>query len=162
MLVNSYLPVVFILFIISFVVCACIVVIKMATGGGEDIPEVGKISVKPSKFTKDCPDIWFIQMESQFSIAGIERDRTKFDHAIQALDPDVLVEVGHVVLNPSREGKYEALKAPLLKVFEDTEQKRIKKLLNETYIGEQRPSRLLRQMRDLNQNRLPENVLKSV
>jgi len=124
--------------------------------------EVGRISIRPPQFSKEKPAIWFIQMEAQFATNGITQDITKYYHALQALDASVLAEVSELVINPPESGKYEALKARILSEFQESEEKRLKTLLNQTELGSQRPSRLLRHMRDLAEGKVSDELLKSL
>ncbi|XP_025997160.1 uncharacterized protein LOC105201603 [Solenopsis invicta] len=98
--------------------------------------ETSRISIRPSKFSKEKPLIWFIQMEAQFATNGITQDLTKYYHALQSLDADV--------------------------ISEDSEEKRLKTLLNQTILGDQRPSRLLRHMKDLAEDRMSDDLFKSL
>ncbi|XP_018358555.1 PREDICTED: uncharacterized protein LOC108758226 [Trachymyrmex cornetzi] len=123
---------------------------------------VGRVSIRPPKFTKEKPVIWFIQMETQFATNGNTQDLTKFHHALQALDADVLAEVSELLTNPPEFNKYEALKSCILREFQDSEEKRLKTLLNQTELGIQRPSHLLRRMRDLAENKVSDELLKSL
>ncbi|XP_066585417.1 uncharacterized protein [Prorops nasuta] len=110
---------------------------------------IERVSVKLPQFCRDKPVIWFIQMEAQFATCGISQDLTQFHHAIQALDGTVLSEVSETVINPPAEGKYDTLKKKVLEEFQVSEEKRLRSLLNQTDLGNQRPSKMLRTMREL-------------
>lgn len=132
-------------------------------GSGGASGDVGRVSIRPPQFSKEKPAIWFIQMEAQFATSGITQDLTKFYHAVQALDASVLAEVSELITNPPENGKYDALKTRILTEFQDSEEKRLKTLLNQTELGNQRPSRLLKHMRDLAEGKVsPEGLLRSL
>ena len=101
-------------------------------------------------------------MEAQFATNSITQDLTKFYHAVQALDASVLAEVSELITNPPDNNKYEALKTRILNEFQDSEEKRLKALLNTTELGNQRPSRLLKHMRDLAESKVSDELLKSL
>lgn len=101
-------------------------------------------------------------MEVQFATNGITQDLTKFYHAVQALDASVLSEVSELITNPPNDGKYETLKTKILSEFQVSEEKRLKTLLSATELSNLRPSRLLKQMRDLAEGKVPEELLKSL
>ncbi|XP_066585569.1 uncharacterized protein [Prorops nasuta] len=110
---------------------------------------IERVSVRLPQFCRDKPVIWFIQMEAQFATCGISQDLTQFHHAIQALDGTVLSEVSETVINPPAEGKYDTLKKKVLEEFQVSEEKRLRSLLNQADLGNQRPSKMLRTMREL-------------
>lgn len=101
-------------------------------------------------------------MEAQFTTNAIIQDLTKFYHALQALDADILAEVSELVTNPPASNKYKVLKACILREFQDSEEKCLKTLLNQTELGNQRPSCLLRHMKDLVENKVYDELLKSL
>lgn len=147
--------------VIQVIIFVSSLIIKMANNN--EVPEVGKVAARPPRFIRDRPDLWFVQIEHQFVVAGITADSTKYSHAVQALDPDILREISDILLNPPDDNtKYQTLKTALLKVFQDSEQKRLKKLLTETQLVDQRPSRLLHQMRAFAEGNIPDAVLKSL
>ena len=54
---------------------------------------VGRVSVKPPVFYRSKPGVWFRQMESQFVVAGITNDVTKFHHILAAIPEDVAINL---------------------------------------------------------------------
>ncbi|XP_012235002.1 uncharacterized protein [Linepithema humile] len=101
-------------------------------------------------------------MEAQFATNGITQDLTKFYHALQALDASVLAEVSELITNPPENNKYEVLKTRILNEFQDSEEKRLKALLNTTELGNQQPSKLLKHMKDLAESKVSDELLKSL
>ncbi|XP_039303210.1 uncharacterized protein LOC120357244 [Solenopsis invicta] len=101
-------------------------------------------------------------MEAQFLTANITVDDMKYNYVIQCLDEACLAEVSDIVLNPPATDKYHALKDRLIKSFADSAEKKLRRLLNEIDLGDRRPSQLFRQMRDLAQSGVSEEVLKSL
>ena len=72
------------------------------------------------------------------------------------------MEVNDIILNLPAMDRYAALKDRLVKSFADSAEKKLRRLLNEVDLGDRRPSQLLRRMRDLAQNGMSEEVLKSL
>nr|XP_012136803.1 PREDICTED: uncharacterized protein K02A2.6-like [Megachile rotundata] len=101
-------------------------------------------------------------MEAQFKTSGITVDDTRFNYIVQALDTEILTEVSDLILSPPSTGRYERLKARLIEVFADSETRRMKTLLTDLDLGDRRPSQLLRQMRDLAQDKISESALRSL
>ena len=56
--------------------------------------EICKIVIKPPVFSKRDPDLYFIQMESQFRNAGFSQDQSKYDYVVGSLDSATLANVG--------------------------------------------------------------------
>ncbi|CAB0011194.1 unnamed protein product [Nesidiocoris tenuis] len=116
----------------------------------------------PPPFWKANVPIWFGQVEAQFRMKGINDDGDRFDCVIGAIDSSVLAQVGDLITNPPALNKYDTLKTRLIGCFSDSEEKKLQKLLQETKLGDQRPSHLLREMRELANNRVSEEILKTL
>ena len=115
-----------------------------------DAQTVQAASLKlPGFFTED-PDMWFGRIEAQFRSKGINQDETKFDYVYGALDNATAKEVRPALLNPPDNGKYEHLKAALIKVFGKTQAQKDAALLNMTGLGDQKASTLWRRIESLN------------
>lgn len=124
--------------------------------------QISRVSVRIPPFWHAKPALWIAQIESQFAAAGIVSDRTKYHTVVAAIESSVLSQISDIVLNPPVENMYDTLKLRLLGQYADSEQKRIKKLLQDLELGDMRPSQLLREMRDLAGNEMNDNMLKSV
>lgn len=68
-------------------------------------------------------------------------------------------QVSDIVLSPPETRKYDALKTRLLAVYEESEVRQVHKLLMELELGDQKPSQLLRRMRDLASNKFTDETL---
>lgn len=126
------------------------------------LPEISRITIRAPTFIKNEPDLFFIQMEAQFTNGGITRDNSKYNHVIAALDPQYLSMVSDLIRNPPADGKYDTLKTRLIGEYTDSDQKKLKVLLTEIELGDDKPSHLLRKMRDLARNSLSDDALKSL
>lgn len=124
--------------------------------------EVSRIGIKPPTFCKEQPDLFFIQMESQFAVAGITVDSTKYHHVISSLDAKFLLHVSDIIRNPPAEGKYAAVKKALIDEFTDSDQKKVRKLIKEIELGDLKPSQLLKRMKDLANGKIDDDVLKQL
>ncbi|XP_055844710.1 uncharacterized protein LOC129911073 [Episyrphus balteatus] len=123
--------------------------------------EMHHVSIKPPAFCKERPELYFIQMESQFAIAKVTRDETKYHHVIGSLDAQVLMQVADIVCKPPDVDKYETVKNALITEYTDSDQKKLRKLVKEVELGDLRPTQLLKRMKELSNNKLPDDVLKS-
>lgn len=123
---------------------------------------VQRIPVKVPPFWEESPDIWFAQVEAQFTNANVVTDDQKFNTVVGAIETKVLGKVRDAVLNPPDGRKYENLKAALQKEFEDSDYTKMKKLFSDLTLGDNKPSHLLNEMRRLGGTSVTEDVLKTL
>jgi len=123
---------------------------------------VEKVSVKVPTFWEKAPELYFANIEAQFKISGITHDTTKYYAVIASLNSDVLSHISDIVLNPPATGKYEAIKVRLISEFADSQEKRLKALLSEMVLGDDRPSHLLRKMTQLAGTNISAEIVKSL
>ncbi|XP_017471514.1 PREDICTED: uncharacterized protein LOC108362873 [Rhagoletis zephyria] len=128
-------------------------------GGNE---EIANISVKLPPFWHANPNLWLAQVESRFIAARIRHDATKYHTVIAAIESNVLAQISDIILNPPTTDMYETLKTRILERFGESEQRRIKKLLQELELGDMRPSQLLREMQILAGNAMNDAMLRSI
>ena len=112
-------------------------------------PRVSAVTIKLPPFWPTDPAVWFLQVEAQFSLKGIVQQRTRFDHVIAVLAPEVATEVRDLILNPPDDTPYDHLKAALIKRTEASEQRKLQQLLTAEELGDRKPSQLLRRMQQL-------------
>lgn len=79
-------------------------------------------------FWGDDPALWFAQLESQFMIAGIVRDHVKFHTVTGALEQQFAVVLRDIILNPPDKGRYDKIKAELIKRLTQSQESQIKRL----------------------------------
>lgn len=125
-----------------------------------DSAEISSITVSSRipDFWCDQPRLWFLTFEA---IIGPQKvgDEVKYNLTIQKLGKNVLEQVTDILFDPPNVKKYETLKSRLLAVYEESETRRFQKLLSEMDLGDQKPSQLLRRMRDLARNKIPDETL---
>lgn len=124
--------------------------------------EIARVSIKIPPFWSAKPQLWFAQVESQFFAGGITKDETKYHTVVAAIESNVLTHVSDIILAPPASNMYKTLKERLIEQFADSEQKRIKKLLQDVELGDMRPSQLLREMRELAGKNMNDEMLKSI
>ena len=120
------------------------------------------ISFVAPPFWKANVSIWFSQCEAQFRIKNIDSDQDRFDCIVSSIDSGILSQVSDLVVSPPAQNKYETVKARIIDAFSDSEDRKLQRLLKETTLGDRRPSQLLREMKDLANNKVSDNVLKSL
>ena len=109
---------------------------------------VTAVSVKIPEFWPERPTTWFAYAEAQFTLRKITDPVTKHAYIISALPRDVIVHVLDEVEAPAGEDPYNRIKAALIERFTKTAAERIK-AIDELFLGEDKPSVLLRKMQSL-------------
>lgn len=89
-------------------------------------------------------------------------DLTKFNTIVGVIESDILSAVSDIVLNPPAINLYDTLKQRLIKQFSDTDNKKLKSLLNNFQPGDMRPSDLLRKIRELSCNKVGDDLLRTL
>lgn len=109
------------------------------------------ISMRIPEFWTEFPRLWFAQFESTISPQK-QGEESKFQLVVSKLGREALQQVADIVYNPPGSGKYTAIKTRLLQVFEESPERQFQKLVSELELGSQKPSQLLRKMRELARN----------
>lgn len=127
-----------------------------------NVQSVNRIQLKVPPFWKKNPQLWFHQLEAQFTTSNITTELTKFNHIIGVIESDILEHVSDIVLTPPAADPYKTLKERLIKQFAATDSQKIKTLLEELTLGDSKPSDLLRKMRELAGNKVQDEFLRTL
>ena len=94
-----------------------------------DMPptRIATLSIQLPPFWPQCadPQLWFAQIEAQFSTRNITVQKTKFDYVVASLSPEYATEVCDLLLHPPAENPYDVLKEQLIKRMGASEQQRL-------------------------------------
>lgn len=122
--------------------------------------EVGGIATanRIPTFWRDKVRLWFIAFET--ATADLKKSQAQLAQLVVAqLDKHDVESISDLLLTPSPDQQYKRIKTRLITVYEESEQQQFQKLL-EIELGGQRPSQLLRRMRNLALDRVPDSTLK--
>lgn len=134
----------------------------MSKDGIEDKKdEITRVAVKLPVFWKNSVEPWFTSIESQFAIAGITEEVTKYHYVVSALDSDTIIHVLDFVRSASTlPAPYTGLKQRLIEQFADSETARLRALISDMELGDKKPSHLLREMENLAADKLTPAMLR--
>lgn len=127
-----------------------------------DVETISHVAVKLPPLWKNNIAVWFIRVEANFAVANITNDNTKYNHLLASIDPDSITAVTDLILNPPQTDKYKTLKDRLINEYSESQSQQIRKLLSELTLGDKKPSALLRQMKELAQNEVTDEFLKTL
>ncbi|GFW96285.1 uncharacterized protein TNCV_572561 [Trichonephila clavipes] len=124
--------------------------------------EVARIALRRPPFWKSNVRLWIAQCDHAFLFSGISSDDTKYSALVANLDAETLSYVSYIVLSPPNSDKYHTLSQRLITQFSDPETQKIKKLLTDLQLGDEKPSHLLRKMKELSNGQLQDDFLQSL
>lgn len=127
-----------------------------------NIEEIKNTNLKLPSFWQRDPALWFAQVEAQFHAYRIRADHSRYYTVVAALDCSVLQAVSDILTNPPETNKYETIKTKLISAYSDSQEKQLRRLLNELELGDRKPSQLLREMRTLAGVQVNEEVLRTL
>lgn len=111
--------------------------------------DVCRVAVKLPPFWAESPEVWFAQVEAQFSLARITQDRTRYDYVVAHLDSRYAAELRDVLASPPADDCYLHLKRELIRRLSPSDDEKVRQLLQHEALGDRKPSQLLRFMRAL-------------
>ncbi|GBM55880.1 hypothetical protein AVEN_2576-1 [Araneus ventricosus] len=106
--------------------------------GVDQDSQLSRIAFNTPVYLENHPELWFFQVDSQFVIAGISNDSTKFHAVVVALNSNVLSCVRDIVKIPPLQNAYIALK--VLQQFSQSSSARLNLLLKDLQLGDKCPS----------------------
>lgn len=97
-------------------------------------------------FHKSNPKLWFAHVEAVFYTSKVTSQVMRYQAVMANLSIDVIEQVADLIDDQNLNQPYDTLKSRLLDVYGESENRRIQRLLQDTQLGNQRPSQLLRTM----------------
>lgn len=126
--------------------------------------ELAAISIQARlpEFWPEMPRLWFAQVESILAPQK-QSDEANFNVVVAKLGRDALQQISDILLTPPETEKYKAVKERLLQAYEESAERQFQKLVSELELGSQRPTQLLRRMRELGRTtQVAEQTLKGL
>lgn len=123
---------------------------------------VQRVQLKVPPFWKKNPQLWFRQLEAQFSTSNITTEATKFNHLVGVIETDILDYVCDIILTPPAANPYQAIKKRLIKQFTVSDQQKLKALLEELQLGDLKPTDLLRKMKVLSCGKVSDELMQTL
>ncbi|KAJ2937241.1 hypothetical protein O0L34_g19278 [Tuta absoluta] len=110
-------------------------------------------------FWREFPTGWFAQFEAVIDPQK-KSDDQKYALLLQQLKEEDLRHLTDILKNPPPGNKYKAVKERLIASYEQSDVQNFEKLIGEQELGDQKPTQLLRRLRDLGAGILTEDGLK--
>lgn len=110
-------------------------------------------------FWRQNPRLWFAQFEAAVAASKISEEQ-KFNLVVPLLGNSDLEQIADIILHPPSTGKYSTLKDRLISTYQESDHRQLQKLLSGLELGDNKPSQLLRKMRDLSGKLLSDEALK--
>jgi len=118
--------------------------------------------IAPPPFWPEEPELWFMQLEGQFTLCGIIDDEAKYAHILSKIEPKQAREIKDVITRPPTTDKYKTLKRILIQRLTDSQEQKIRQLLEQEELGDRKPSQFLRHMSTLAGSTVPNELIKTL
>lgn len=133
------------------------------TSDREQIVHIDRITnVRFPPFWRNKPNLWFLQIEGLMRKAKITRDNLKLEELVCNLDADIMSIIEDILEGPPEEQNYQKAKERIIRIFSDSEESKVRTLLQGLTLGDSKPSELLRKMRSLAGGEITEDFLKNM
>ncbi|XP_041986157.1 uncharacterized protein LOC121738268 [Aricia agestis] len=116
------------------------------------------LSMRIPPFWRDKPRLWFVTFEAATS--SLQKNQSQLSQMVIArLEKEVIEQIADLLYNPPETNEYQALKDRLISAYEESDSRQFQTLLSDMELGDQKPSQLLRRMRNLARNKVPDSTL---
>ena len=124
--------------------------------------QLHRIAIKVPPFWADEPELFFAQMESQFTLGGITQDATKYAYVLSHIDTKYAKEIKDLITTPPVNNKYESIKKALIQRLSISQEQQIRQILEHEEMGDRKPSQFLRHLQALTNAAIPEQLLRTL
>lgn len=119
------------------------------TAVASSAPSATQMKVQVPKFLPGKPELWFAMLELAFSVNDVTSDCKKFAIAVNSLDDRTATLVADVILRPPAQQQYKQLKDTVVARTRNSEDERMRKVLQSEGIGDRKPSEFWRHLRNV-------------
>ena len=123
---------------------------------------VDRVTVRVPPFWPEEPALWFASLEAQLHLAGVTREGTMFYHTVAQLDTKSAIEVKDLITSPPKDNPYSALKTALIARFSESQEEKVRRLLEKEELGDRKPSTFLRYLKNLAGTSVPDTLLRTL
>lgn len=122
---------------------------------------IDALSLKPRipQFWRDSPKLWFAHFETTIAHSKISNEN-KLSLVVAQLEKTDFEQISDIIMAPANENRYTLAKERLISIYEESEGQKLHKILNDMDLGDQKPSQLLRRMRNLAHGMIPDSTLR--
>ncbi|XP_026462690.1 uncharacterized protein LOC113365329 [Ctenocephalides felis] len=115
-----------------------------------------------STFWYEKPQLWFAMIEAHFNRSRIKTEDVKYEFILSYLDDKLASEVEDIILNPPKVEPYTKLKKEIIQRLSQSQDQKIRRLLQQEELGDRKPSQFLRHLTSLAGPLLDENILRTL
>ena len=113
-------------------------------------PTAAAVAMRAPPFCPQNPTMWFSILECNFKASRVTSSLTKFTYATSLLPSDLLQQLSDVIVDlTTSTTPYEDLKKAVLDRLQSSVSERLRELLSKEELGGEKPSDLLRRMKQL-------------
>jgi len=123
---------------------------------------VSRVAVRIPPFWSEEPELWFAQLEGQLAICGVTEEEAKYAHVLSKIDPKQAREIKDIITHPLATDKYKAIKRALIQRLTDSQDQRIRQLLEHEELGDRKPSQFLRHLSILAGATVPNELIRTL
>ncbi|XP_024945880.1 uncharacterized protein LOC107272817 [Cephus cinctus] len=117
-------------------------------------------NVKVPSFWKHKPKLWFVQLESQFTLYRVRSDEVKYSTVVSHLGDEIMSVIEDILESPSDQDKYQHLKKVLIQRFTESQEVQLRKLFSGLELDN--VQKLLAVVEDVELNKLAEVANKAM
>lgn len=140
----------------------------MTNGNGGDVlpsnaasaASVDRVKMQPAPFIPSDPELWFMMLDANFAAADITSDIKKYAILINSLPSQYATQIKDLLV--SANNSYASIKPEIIKRFGESQEAKLRKLLEQEDIGDRKPTQFLRHIKELAGTSVPESLLKTM